>query len=408
MTDRSFPAALQEEFAISAREWAMQRGTVENYPATARTHIRQLADGLLSQLRAAAANAQPVAKLRFGNGDGMPSILSWNSRPAGTYFVYDAPVSRQASAPAAGEPLTAEDVERQYHEGVHIGSGLPRATCPCGFCVKHRHGFKRGDGLVVPQANEAVSNAAQTVEDLAANPPGSGYRVLRNALLSLKEAVEFTPLGIRGLKAVQRANDALASAPESKPIRAPLNDWRVRAIAECLETEWDEMSPDLAEANARIIVGYLIDYEKESERIEAANADGPVEPVVQAVRGLQVKVPEVVEPLDADIWRIAQMPECHHGGDVAHSVDPIPFARALLARYASASAGEADALRQAIKTCGSKVFKALAAIANVHTPDDLDRLGAIPRSPVFDEVVRIRQAIDECGNDRSPRRDGRG
>ncbi|WP_459694350.1 hypothetical protein, partial [Achromobacter xylosoxidans] len=50
-----------------------------------------------------------------------------------------------ASAPVAGEALTAEAVERQYRDGVHIGSGLPRATCPCGFCAKHRHRFERGD-----------------------------------------------------------------------------------------------------------------------------------------------------------------------------------------------------------------------------------------------------------------------
>lgn len=31
-------------------------------------------------------------------------------------------------------PLTGEDIERQYKKGVHIGSGLPMETCPCGFC----------------------------------------------------------------------------------------------------------------------------------------------------------------------------------------------------------------------------------------------------------------------------------
>ncbi|AVG38504.1 hypothetical protein [Achromobacter insolitus] len=69
---------------------------------------------------------------------------------------------------------------------------------------------------------------------------------------------------------------ALASAPVARPKRAPADDWRVTAIAECLEAEWDEMTPDLAEANARIIVGYLIDYEKESALIEAKRASAPV------------------------------------------------------------------------------------------------------------------------------------
>lgn len=42
------------------------------------------------------------------------------------------------------KPLTAEDVERQYENGVCKGSGIARATCPCGFCAKHRYGFNQG------------------------------------------------------------------------------------------------------------------------------------------------------------------------------------------------------------------------------------------------------------------------
>lgn len=56
-------AAMQGEFASSAREWAMQRGTVENFPATARAHIRNLADALLSKPRA------PVAGERAAHSD---------------------------------------------------------------------------------------------------------------------------------------------------------------------------------------------------------------------------------------------------------------------------------------------------------------------------------------------------
>ncbi|MDX3877069.1 MAG: hypothetical protein QHC81_01155, partial [Achromobacter sp.] len=40
---------------------------------------------------------------------------------------------------------------------------------------------------------------------------------------------------------------SVASAPVAKPKRAPLDDWRVQAIAECLETEWDDMTPAGAE-----------------------------------------------------------------------------------------------------------------------------------------------------------------
>lgn len=82
--------------------------------------------------------------------------------------------------------------------------------------------------------------------------------------------------GDRHARCVEIARATLASAPVARPKRAPAGDWRVAAIGECLEAEWDEMTPDLAEANARIIVGYLIEYEKESALIEAKRANAPV------------------------------------------------------------------------------------------------------------------------------------
>lgn len=37
----------------------------------------------------------------------------------------------------AAKPMTRADVERQYEDGIHIGSGLPPASCPCGLCKKY-------------------------------------------------------------------------------------------------------------------------------------------------------------------------------------------------------------------------------------------------------------------------------
>lgn len=64
---------------------------------------------------------------------------------------------------------------------------------------------------------------------------------------------------------------------------------------------------------------------------------------------------------------------------------------------AALQTSEADATRQAIRTCGSKVIKALAAIARADGPDTRKEGDPelIYRSPVMDEVVRIRQAYDE-------------
>lgn len=42
-------------------------------------------------------------------------------------------------------------------------------------------------------------------------------------------------------------------------------------------------------------------------------------------------------------------------------------------------------------------IKALASMVNVHTPDKLFDLDAIPRDPIMEQVVRIRAAMDDYG-----------
>jgi hypothetical protein len=83
-------------------------------------------------------------------------------------------------------PMTKEDVERQYKDGIHIGSGLPRATCPCGFCAKHRNGFDQGEASVPGStylraliAQDSHAAAFQTIGDY------------REALLRCSHPVEF-------------------------------------------------------------------------------------------------------------------------------------------------------------------------------------------------------------------------
>lgn len=45
---------------------------------------------------------------------------------------------KHMKGPQAQQPASApSDVERQYKDGVHIGSGLPRESCPCGLCKKY-------------------------------------------------------------------------------------------------------------------------------------------------------------------------------------------------------------------------------------------------------------------------------
>jgi hypothetical protein len=67
--------------------------------------------------------------------------------------------------------LTEADVERQYKNGIHIGSGLPRETCPCGFCAKHRFGFNY----------DAQSQIAEVCED------ADGYKHIEAVIEDLDE-----------------------------------------------------------------------------------------------------------------------------------------------------------------------------------------------------------------------------
>lgn len=118
--------------------------------------IRDIERRVLSKLPAPVADERkPVAKLRFGGGGGMPSVLSWNSRPAGTYLVYDRPDDALASAPVAGEARMPPG----YRVKVVEGHGY-RITAPTGGDWVAHSDTPAGDLiaalLAAPQASEVV------------------------------------------------------------------------------------------------------------------------------------------------------------------------------------------------------------------------------------------------------------
>lgn len=49
------------------------------------------------------------------------------------------------------------------------------------------------------------------------------------------------------------------------------------------------------------------------------------------------------------------------------------------------------------RDCYSRIIKALGSMVTVSTPDKLFDLDAIPRDPIMEQVVRIRQAVDSYG-----------
>lgn len=75
----------------------------------------------------AVANAGSVAHL-YHTGHG---LLWWIAQE-------HARISAAQPSEQAQQPTSAPaEVERQYKDGVHIGSGLPRESCPCGLCKKY-------------------------------------------------------------------------------------------------------------------------------------------------------------------------------------------------------------------------------------------------------------------------------
>lgn len=64
-----------------------------------------------------------------------------------------------------------------------------------------------------------------------------------------------------------------------------------------------------------------------------------------------------------------------------------------------------DALERkdaAIKKCYGEVIRGLADVVNVHTPDKLFDLDAIPRDPVMAIVSRIKTSMDDITKELTP------
>ncbi|MFY3648352.1 hypothetical protein ACOTET_29715, partial [Achromobacter xylosoxidans] len=71
---------------------------------------------------------------------------------------------------------------------------------------------------------------------------------------------------------------------------------------------------------------------------------------------------------------------------------------------AAPQASAEDEWKAAIRKFMDTAIPALAAIANVHTPDEIDALEAMPREPVIDQVRRLSQACEELSRQVRPER----
>ncbi|CAB3909854.1 hypothetical protein LMG26842_05811 [Achromobacter dolens] len=81
-----------------------------------------------------------------------------------------------------------------------------------------------------------------------------------------------------------------------------------------------------------------------------------------------------------------------------------PLRPGLNTLYAAPQASAEDDWKAAIRKFMDTAIPALAAIANVHTPDEIDALDAMPREPVIDQVRRLSQACEELSQQVRPER----
>ncbi|WP_222850767.1 DUF3850 domain-containing protein [Achromobacter xylosoxidans] len=88
-----------------------------------------------------------------------------------------------------------------------------------------------------------------------------------------------------------------------------------------------------------------------------------------------------------------------------HTSSNCPWTRALEAiENAAPQASAQDEWKAAIRKFIDTAIPALAAIADVHTPDEIDALDAMPREPVIDQVRRLSHACEELSRQVRPER----
>ena len=165
--------------------------------------------------------------------------------------------------------------------------------------------------------------------------------------------------------------------------------------------DWNRSNPGaltwLADNHAAIRAALASPDERDLELIQAHTEGyklGLSQKTSQQVRDEQAASAPVAGEALNDLQAL-QWAEKHGLQWAIGSPDTIREVIADAQRLAAPQASEA--VRDAIKTFGSKVIKALAAIARANGPDTRkeDDPELIYRDPVMDEVVRIRQAYDE-------------
>ncbi|WP_343499695.1 hypothetical protein [Achromobacter denitrificans] len=216
----------------------------------------------------------------------------------------------------------------------------------------------------------------------------------------------------------RREADRPASAPvsgEAQPVihqhGFAADNQRLRAINESLDKQLEEVMTerdeyhDVADKLAEAIADHLL--------VEIGEHSSSNCPWMRALDAIQNAAPQASGPIthyeagrpNGDgTYEAVPVRAAPQASEAARNQWPTDWAEQLKGEYAQGlldgQQQASETARDALKTCGSKVFKALAAIARADGPDTrkADDPELIYREPVMDEVVRIRQAYDELSS----------
>ena len=342
----------------------------------------RIARTLLSKLRARVADPLAAFEAWSKNTNQGYDLTRMNS---GKLATYESDLTEHAwrgychaalaSAPVADTYVEARECGACGHVGINDSSDTQAACKNCNWS---------GDSPKEDHCPGCAQNGTMT----AACPKcGSQYSLLAERTLEVASAP------VAGMKPLE---------PEfAKVLSDNFDSLMVRIPSECAPVAPQACPTDVCQAAKADGVLCANDECDRANGVRPASAPvaGEVQPVAWRYRRASQKESMRLagrEPSEAE-WHFAphatRTTEMREGlrYNFAPSSDHVDWEPLYAAPQAS------EAVRDALKTCGSKVFKALAAIARAEGPDtrQADDPELIYREPVMDEAVRIRQAYDE-------------
>ncbi|MFY3302620.1 dATP/dGTP pyrophosphohydrolase domain-containing protein [Achromobacter xylosoxidans] len=287
-----------------------------------------------------------------------------------------------ASAPVAGhQPYPALPEPDVTHPGEQEDS-YSRAAVETAMRAAHDRGYSVGWDHGREQASAPVAGADRDADERAVMTPAKAAYVEHfghaAGWLSYKGS-----WFIEGFKAGQK----------SAPVAGEAQGWSGWACQYPNKLPRLYGAKEIAQLNCDAANGDRVLFlsEHAAPQASAENAPGTGEPFMYGIMGPDGKAHldefcVSADPAELEQEVVAHMNEDHKGGK--YSVV------ALFANAAPQASAEND-WKAAIRKFMDTAIPALAAIANVHTPDEIDALDAIPREPVIDQVRRLSHASEE-------------